>query len=276
MLTTVVVPTYNESLNIAPLLEEIFACLAQVDHPTQVLVVDDHSPDGTPTLVRQLQDKFPRLFLLERVGIRGRGTAGTAGFSLALKLGSTQVVEMDADFSHPPSILPSLIAGLSQSDVTIASRLTDRSEDSRPWLRRWITWGANVYARLLMQKRSHPSKIRDWTTGYRAYRMSVFKMVPPETMLSTGPCVLQEMLFRAFEGGLTAHEIPFSMKDRERGVSTFNRKVALESIRNIWRFRRGLKPLDFSGRPVIRSTELITINPREYRLIPATQGSSPS
>jgi dolichol-phosphate mannosyltransferase len=226
----VVVPTFNESANIGRLVKEIF------DQPIEdlhVLVVDDHSPDGTSNLVRSLCASFPRLYLVERVDDKGRGTAGITGFEFALKLGAEAIVEMDADFSHPPSDLPRLFEGLMKSDIVVASRLAPGAEDVRPWIRRKVTAFANAYARFFLQRKNHKSRIKDWTTGFRAYRSAVFRKIPPSTLISRGPSVLQEILFRALGQGCTACEIPFKMVDRAQGVSTFSGKVARQSFLSI-------------------------------------------
>lgn len=228
----VVVPTFNESANIERLVAEIFAAAPDL----HVLVVDDRSPDGTSDIVRALCPRFPRLFLVERADDKGRGTAGITGFQFALRLGADAIAEMDADFSHPPSDLPALfraIEGADGADISIASRLAPGSRDLRPRTRRWITAFANFYARFFLARPAQVSRVRDWTSGFRAYRKAVFEKVPPATWVSRGPSVLQEILFRALNQGLRAVEIPFEMKDRELGVSTFSRKVARQSFLSI-------------------------------------------
>ncbi len=223
----VVVPTYNESANIVRLLDAIHA---QGIPDLRIVVVDDHSPDGTAKLAEAQASRIPGLSVLDRVDDRGRGTAGIVGFDFALKLGADAIVEMDSDFSHPPSCLPALFEGLARADIVVASRLARGAVDRRPFPRRLITFFSNLYVRLFLQRRVHASRVRDWTSGYRAYRREVFERVLPATLVSRGPSILQEILYRALNMSCTAVEIPFQMQDRAAGVSTFNTRVARQSF----------------------------------------------
>jgi len=226
----VVVPTYNESTNIRQLIDKLFDLGLE---NFNVVVVDDNSPDGTSRIVEELLPTYPNLYLVERLTDRGRGTAGIVGFDFALKNGADALVEMDADFSHPPQDLPKLFDALSLADIAIASRLHKESRDSRPMRRRILTMIANRYARFFMERPKHKSTVKDWTTGFRAYRKEVFETVPPYSLVSQGPSILQEILLRALNSGLTAIEIPFTMKDRQAGQSTFNKKIARQSLFSI-------------------------------------------
>ena len=232
----VVVPTRNESANVEPLIRELFALPVADLH---VLVVDDDSPDGTSRIVAGLCAEFARLRLLTRVGLKGRGSAGVHGLQFALQLGADTAVEMDADFSHPPSLIPRLLAGLADADITIASRLAPGAQDTRPASRRAITQAANLYARAFLQRRGHASRVRDWTSGFRAYRREALERIGLATLTAQGPSILQEMLYRALQEGCIAHEIPFTMHDRRAGTSTFSRNIAMQSLASIPGFRRG-------------------------------------
>lgn len=231
------IPTYNESKNIVPLLEEIFKLTIS---DFSVVVVDDQSPDGTAEIVKELIKKYNNLYLVQRIGIKGRGTAGILGYDFALKLGADQIIEMDSDFSHPPSLIPKLFQELDHADIVVASRLCEGAIDSRPWFRRAITIAANKYARFILESKKHKSKLLDWTTGYRAYRKVVFEKVPPNTMVSEGPSIVQELLYRALNSGCTVTEIPFHMIDRVAGKSSFNQKVARQSLKSIVEFKLNL------------------------------------
>jgi len=228
--TFVVIPTYNESQNIEALIQEILGL--RIDG-LSILVVDDSSPDGTSQIVAGLSERHPEVRLVQRIGDKGRGTAGIVGFEVAMRLGADAIIEMDADFSHPPEVLPRLLAGLAEMDIVIASRLAPGAEDVRPWRRRIVTRFSNLYARYFLERAVHASRIRDWTTGFRAYRRAVFERLPPSQLVSRGPSILQEILFRSLNMGATAMEIPFRMSDRVRGASSFSRKVAWQSLRSI-------------------------------------------
>ena len=228
------IPTYNESENISRLLDQIVALSMK---NLKIVIVDDHSPDGTASIIKKYMENNSNIYLVERMGTRGRGTAGIVGYDFALKLGADEIVEMDSDFSHPPSELPKLFDGLSRADIVIASRLTDGAVDGRPTLRRVITKLANIYVKFWLQSPRHKSRVIDWTTGYRAYRKTVFEKIPPATLNAKGPSIIQEVLYRALNLGFTVEEIPFHMIDRVSGKSTFNRKVAIQSLMSILEYR---------------------------------------
>jgi dolichol-phosphate mannosyltransferase len=234
MKTFVVIPTYKESLNIEPMIRAILELKIS---NLSILVVDDHSPDGTSEIVGRLAAENESVFLVERMNDKGRGTAGIVGFDFALQNGAECIIEMDADFSHPPTDLPRLLDAAQTADIAIASRLLPESTDTRPLSRRWVTFLANRYARFFLESAEHRSRIRDWTTGFRAYRRKVFDQVPIASLVSQGPSILQEVLYRALNQKLTAVEIPFQMNDRLRGSSTFSRKVAIQSLLAIPAYR---------------------------------------
>lgn len=240
MQTVAVVPTRNEAANIGRLLDELLS-LPIPDF--SVLVIDDHSPDGTAALAAARASDADRVHVLERMRDRGRGSAGITGFYFALARGADAIIEMDADFQHPPTLIPSLLDALGRgADIAIASRLAPGAQDERAGSRRGITALANAYARTWLARPAHLSRVRDWTTGFRAYRREVFARVPCHTLASPGPSLLQEILFRALEAGLRATEIPFAMPDRVAGESTFNRRIAVQSLLSIPAYRFAYGP----------------------------------
>jgi dolichol-phosphate mannosyltransferase len=255
MKTFVVIPTFKESLNIGPMIQAILELKIE---GLAVLVVDDQSPDGTAEIVGRLATKNPNVFLVERINDRGRGTAGIAGFQFALQNGAECIIEMDADFSHPPTDLPRLLDAVQKADIAIASRLLPESNDTRPWMRRLITSLGNRYARVFLERPGHRSRVRDWTTGFRAYRRGVFDLVPIGSLISQGPSILQEVLYRALNQKLTAIEIPFEMNDRVRGESTFNRRVAIQSLLAIPAYRVLFSHPDTSARTTRYRTEALS------------------
>jgi dolichol-phosphate mannosyltransferase len=174
---------------------------------------------------------------------------------------------MDSDFSHPPEDLPKLFEGLKQADIVVASRLAPGAVDERPFLRKFITYLANIYARFFMDHHSHRSHIRDWTTGYRAYRKVVFERVPPQNLISQGPSVVQEVLWRAMNQGSTAIEIPFHMINRAQGKSSFNSKVAKQSIFSIIGYWILFRPGDSQVRFYENAPqEFIKVSERFYQI----------
>jgi dolichol-phosphate mannosyltransferase len=232
-------PTYNEYGNIRSLVD----ALLRTDPRIEVLVVDDDSPDGTWEIVRDLAGEDPRIHLLHRTTERGRGSAGIAGFREAVRLGADAVVEMDADWSHDPKWIPSMIECHEKgADVVIGSRLVPGGgESGRHWLRPMITWCANLYIRLVLGL-----KVRDSTSGFRLFSGICVKALPWDRMCATGPETVQEILYAAHRRGFDIREIPITFVERRHGESTFNSKIMLRSLAAIWRlrFRQDRQPAD--------------------------------
>jgi len=210
--TVVIVPTYDESENVVPLLEAI----RDLAIPgLEVLVVDDASPDGTAALVRAFAAKHPFAGVLERSGPRGRGLAGRDGYLAALERGADRVIEMDADLSHDPRYLPALIAASAAHDVVLGSRFVAGGSDTdRALWRRVLTVAANFYIRVLFG-----IAVRDANSGYRCFRREALVAIDPKRLRSPGPAIVQEVLFRAARAGLRIAEIPVAFADRARGDS---------------------------------------------------------
>ena len=222
MKTMIMVPTYNEAQNLEKLIGQIFSYAPEVD----VLVVDDNSPDGTGRIADELADRNPRVHVLHRTKIRGRGLAGIAGLRYALNWGAEAVVEMDADFSHDPKYLPDLLSGLDEADVVLGSRFVPGGADvGRGFVRHAITVFANWYIRMVLK-----IKIRDCTSGYRAFKRAVLETVDVDTLISRGPAIVQELLYSSLLSGFRVKEIPIVFIDRQRGTSTFNFKIMYEGF----------------------------------------------
>lgn len=223
------VPTYNESGNIERLITEI---LAQGDD-VGVIVVDDDSPDGTWKIVEEYSKREPRVHLLRRIGRRGRGTAGIEGFQYAVKQGVEFIIEMDADFSHKPSYISGFLKEMKDCDLLIGSRMVKGGgETGRGPLRQWITKGANLYIRLML---GLPYK--DATSGFRIFRREVLEAVDLNNLISTGPSILQEILYMAHRKGFRIKEVPIIFEDRTIGQSTFNSRIMRQSLMMIPRIR---------------------------------------
>jgi dolichol-phosphate mannosyltransferase len=227
------VPTYNEALNIESLLREIL----QQGPDIGAVVVDDNSPDGTEAIVKKLSQKDPRVHLVLRVEERGRGTAGIVGFQYAVAQGVEFVIEMDADFSHQPSYISYFLNQMENCDLLIGSRLVEGGgERGRHFLRQWITRLANAYIRLLL---SLP--VRDCTSGYRVFRREVLQAIDMDQIMSTGPSVVEEVLYKAYKRGFRIKEVPYILEERKAGESTFNRKIMLNALKMMikirWKYR---------------------------------------
>jgi dolichol-phosphate mannosyltransferase len=224
-------PTYNEAGNIAALIEDILA----LGPDYHVLVIDDNSPDGTWRIVGELAQSNPRVHLLHRTTERGRGTAGLAGFVWARdhqKPGGptpyAAVVEMDADFSHHPRFIPSLVEPVlnGSADVVVGSRLVHGGgETGRSPIRKIITLAANAYIRILLRL-----PIRDCTSGFRVFSPAAINILPFDTMSVTGPEIVQEVLIHARRLNLRVTELPILFEERRHGTSTLNSRIMLRSL----------------------------------------------
>lgn len=222
-------PTYNEAENIGALIRELLNIYEQME----VLVVDDDSPDGTWEIVDRFSKNNPRVHLVHRKTERGRGTAGLKGFKQALKLGADLIIEMDADFSHHPRFIPELLKASHQADVVIGSRLIKGGgEKGRSLLRRFITYLANLYVRLMLR-----IPVKDCTSGFRVFHRRVLEAINLDKMTSTGPEVVQEVLLAAHNRGFRMKEVPISFEPRKSGRSTFNLRILLRSFYSVLRFR---------------------------------------
>lgn len=209
------IPTFNESENIARLIERIFALKVP---NLEIVVVDDDSPDGTAAIVEKLGVVLPRLQLIRRLPPAGRGFAGRDGYLYGLKTGADYLVEMDGDFSHDPRHIPALLAAMKDCDIAIGSRLVPGGSDlDRPLARRWLTLAANAFARGLLGL-----PVRDTNSGFRGFSRFALEAVKPETLKSRGPSILHEVLFRAKRAGLKFSEIPIEFVDRKKGASKLN------------------------------------------------------
>ncbi len=227
------IPTYNEAPNIEPLLREILSQGPDIG----AVVVDDNSPDGTAAIVDRLRKEDPRVHLILRKNERGRGTAGVAGFKYAIAQGVELVIEMDADFSHQPSYIPIFLSQMDDCDLLIASRLVaGGGEKGRHFLRQMITRAANAYIRLILGL-----PVRDCTSGYRVFRRQVLQAIELDQLMSKGPPIVEEVLYKAYKRGFRIKEVPYILEERKAGESTFNRKIMLDALKMMpkirWKYR---------------------------------------
>lgn len=227
-----VIPTYNERENMAALVSAV----ASLHLPNlRLLVVDDHSPDGTGQLAEGLRQDFPWLEVLHRDAKAGLGTAYVDGFRRALAAGAQIILQMDADFSHDPSVLPELLASIrAGADVVLGSRYVPGGRiENWGMLRRLISWFGNWYARTLLRL-----PIRDLTGGLKAYRREVLEAIDLGTLSSVGYNFQIETTARAVWRGFTIKEIPITFTERRTGSSKFNLGIMLEAFWRVWQLRR--------------------------------------
>ena len=220
--TLVIMPTYNEKMNIINSIEELF----KYNPDVHLLVVDDNSPDGTASLVAETQSRFAnRLFLLKRPGKQGLGPAYLAGFEWAFEKPYKRLVEMDADGSHRAEDLSRLLAE-SDFDLVIGSRwITGGRVINWPLIRKAISRTGNFYTRLMLK-----TNIRDMTAGFRVYKVDLLKRLPLDRISSQGYSFQVEMTLRSVELNASVKEVAITFVERERGVSKMNTAIVLEAL----------------------------------------------
>ena len=232
----VVLPTYQESATIEPVLHGIRSSL---DGAT-ILVVDDASPDGTADLAEALAPEVGPLHVLRRPAKAGLGSAYRDGFAWGLERGFDAMVEMDADLSHDPVALPALIAGLEEgADLVIGSRyVAGGSIPSWSWRRLALSRAGNHYASIMLG-----IHVADATSGYRAYRADILRAIDLSTVRADGYGFQIEMVYRISQQGGKVIEIPISFVDRTLGASKMSGRVVIEALLLVtgWGIRDRLK-----------------------------------
>jgi dolichol-phosphate mannosyltransferase len=234
--TFVIVPTYNEADNLDDLIRQLLALPVDLG----VVVVDDHSPDGTGALADGWAEREPeRVHVVHRPGKLGLGTAYIAGFKKALgELGARRVMTMDADFSHNPRYIPTMIE-LSQSrHVVIGSRYVPGGGSRNcTWKRILLSRGSNMVVRLVLGLQAE-----DATAGFRLYRREVLESIPLDEIFSSGYSFLVEMLFMCQRRGWQIGEVPIIFEDRRNGTTKISRNEVLKAQYTILRlFLRRLR-----------------------------------
>jgi len=228
----VVIPTYNEKENISAILLSIFD-LQQEFH---VIVIDDGSPDGTARIVKDLQLKFPgQLFIEERRGKQGLGTAYIHGFKWALARGYQYIFEMDADFSHNPNDLPRLYDACKNggADVAIGSRyVKGGGMVNWPADRRALSKGGSLYTRMITWM-----PVKDPTAGFMCYKKEVLETINLDQIVFVGYAFQIEMKFAAWKLHFKLKEVPIIFQDRTQGTSKMNKGIIKEGVLGVLKLR---------------------------------------
>lgn len=219
-----IVPTYNERENVAPLVMRVRKAAMQ----EPILFVDDNSPDGTAEEIRRIQGQYPLVYLLARAGKDGYGSACREAMKQVLRENlDDHLIQFDADLSHPPELLPRMLELLETHDVVIGSRYI-AGGGSRNWSlgRKTLSFGANLYARVLTGVPVH-----DMTAGFTGYRAGALRGIDLDAIHSNGYAFLMEMKFNLHRKGARFAEFPIIFADREAGHSKFSRRIMLEGAR---------------------------------------------
>jgi dolichol-phosphate mannosyltransferase len=227
-----IVPTYNEVDNVARVAAEFLAPVPG----SELLFVDDASPDGTGELIDRIRADDPRVHVLHRAGKLGLGTAYLDGFRWALARDYPLVVEMDADFSHDPRHLPELLAAIEAgADVAVGSRYVEGG-GTRNWGlgRRLISRAGGRYARTVLGV-----DVRDMTAGFVCYRREALERIDLDDIRSNGYSFQIEMKYRAHRAGLRIAEVPIVFEDRRVGQSKMSRAIVAEALWMVWKLRLG-------------------------------------
>jgi len=252
----IVIPTYNERDNITALLEAILTMAPATD----ILVIDDNSPDGTGQIVDQIRTRLPQVYVLHREGKLGLGTAYVRGFEYAIDHNYDIVFEMDADFSHDPQYLPRFFSAIEGADLVIGSRYI-KGGGTPNWspLRKFISGGGNTFARAVLGIPTH-----DCTGGYRCYRTNALRTLDLDLVRAQGYAFQVEMTYIFWKRGFRVREVPIIFEDRRVGKSKMSRKIFIEAFLWVVRTR-------FNGDPVVRSAAMRS--KREQTPTPTRTGS---
>ncbi|MGN0222364.1 MAG: polyprenol monophosphomannose synthase [Prevotella sp.] len=231
--SVVIIPTYNEKENIEKIIRAVFA----LDKVFHILVIDDGSPDGTADIVKRLMvsEYSHQLFILERQGKLGLGTAYIAGFKWALAHGYEYIFEMDADFSHDPNDLPRLYSACRDEgyDVAIGSRyISGVNVVNWPIGRVLMSYFASMYVRMVTG-----FKVHDTTAGFKCYKRRVLQTIDLDQVRFKGYAFQIEMKFTAYKIGFRIKEVPVIFVNRREGVSKMNGSIFGEAFFGVMRLR---------------------------------------
>lgn len=227
--TTIVIPTYNEAINLPILVDKLFELPLQ---NLSILVVDDNSPDGTGAIADDLCKKTNgRVQVMHRAGKLGLGTAYIQGYRQAIREGADAVGQMDADFSHPPEKIVELVKTLETCDMALGSRYVPggKLDENWPFWRKALSVFGNFYARTILGL-----PLRDVTGGFRLWKKETLTTMPLDRIRSNGYVFQVEMAYVATKLGFKFKEIPIYFADRRWGESKMSMKIQVEAAIRVW------------------------------------------
>ena len=233
MKTFIILPTYNEAQNLPPMVAQLLALdLSDVN----ILIIDDHSQDGTGQIADRLRDQHnPRVAVLHRPGKMGLGTAYITGFKWALENGADCIIQMDADFSHSPNYLPPFVSKIAQYDVVVGSRYVPGGKLDPRWSgwRYFLSkWANSVWVRLILG-----TQVQDATAGFKCWSRRALERIQVDTVRSNGYIFQVEMAYLSEKLGLSILEYPIYFEDRRIGKSKMTVPVKLEAAWRVFQIR---------------------------------------
>ncbi len=225
----VIIPTYNEKANIEPIIKEVLIQNEILD----ILIVDDNSPDKTFEIVEQLQQNNDRIKLLKRAGKLGLGSAYVEGFKYALEHSYEGIIQMDADFSHDPKVIPEMLEEIKDYDYIIGSRyISGINVVNWPLPRLLLSYFAAMYVRVITGM-----PIKDPTGGFKCIRSSVLRKLHLNKIMSDGYSFQIEINYRTWLRKFKMKEISITFTDRRSGQSKMSKKIVHEAITMVWKLK---------------------------------------
>ena len=227
--SVVIIPTYNEIANIEKMLETLHRL-----HPAlNVLIIDDGSPDGTANIVKNFQQKKANLFIVERTGKLGLGTAYIRGFKWALEKKYEAIITMDCDFSHDPEAIPNFIDKIGKYELAIGSRYIGGIRIMNwPMQRLLLSYFASIYAKIISG-----IPFSDSTGGFNCYSNKALSSLNLDKIFSIGYAFQIELKYKIWSQNLPCVEVPITFWERTEGKSKMSRKIILEAVINVFRLR---------------------------------------
>ena len=225
----VIIPTYNEIENIERMIHAVF----EQSPEFSLLIIEDGSPDGTAQKVKELQEKFSNLYMIERRGKLGLGTAYVTGFKWALERKFNYVFEMDCDFSHDPNDLPRLLETAQNADLVIGSRYINGIRIINwPFKRLLLSYGASIYTRFITG-----IEVLDTTGGFKCFTRKALEALDLDHIISNGYSFQLELNYKIWSKGLKIIEYPIIFTERRDGESKMGGGIILEAIFAVWKLR---------------------------------------
>ena len=231
----IIIPTYDEKQNVGPISEALF----RISPDTDILFVDDNSPDGTGDLIETLMKTEKRIHVLHNKAKGGLGRAYIAGFKWAIQRDYALIFEMDADFSHDPAEIPNFVRTARNADLVLGSRYVQGIRITNwPLSRLLLSKGAATYVRLITGM-----PVTDPTGGFKCYRREVLTTIDLDSIISNGYSFQVEMSYNVWLNGFRIAEIPITFVDRRSGYSKMNKAILKEALGIVWKlaFRHGFQ-----------------------------------